>query len=135
EPHIGPPNAFSFNTPSSTTSGTRVDSLGATTVLEGETYLGGMCPECEGMGSVNDIDLAELFDDSKSLADGALTIPGYNATGWAVRMFTESGFLPADVPIRDFTDEQRHDFLYKEATKVKIAGMNMTYTGLIPSVQ
>ena len=134
-PHIGPPNAFSFNTPSSTTSGTRVDSLGATTVLEGETYLGGMCPNCEGMGNVNDIDLAELFDDSKSLVDGALTIPGYNPTGWGVRLFTESGFVPADVPIRDFTSEQRDDFLYKEATKVKIAGMNMTYTGLIPSVQ
>ena len=135
EPHIGPPNAFSFNTPTSTTSGTRVDSLGTTTVVEGETYLGGMCPKCEGMGNVSDIDLAELFDESKSLADGALTIPGYNATGWAVRMFTESGFLPAETPIRDFTPEQRHDFLYKEPTKVKISGMNLTYTGLIPSVQ
>jgi excinuclease UvrABC ATPase subunit len=135
EPHIGPPNAFSFNTPTSTTSGTRVDALGTTTIVEGETYLGGMCPRCEGMGTVNDIDLAELFDDSKSLADGALTIPGYNATGWAVRMFTESGFLPPDVPIRDFTTQQRDDFLHKEPTKVKIAGINMTYTGLIPSVQ
>ena len=135
EPRIGPPNAFSFNTPTSTVSGIRVDTNGTTKEVEGATSLGGMCPRCEGMGSVNDIDLAELFDESKSLGEGALTIPGYNATGWAVRLFTESGFLPADVPIRDFTDEQRDDFLYKEPTKVKVAGINMTYTGLIPSLQ
>jgi len=135
DPFIGPPNAFSFNTPTTQTSGTRTNSKGETVVVEGEIFLGGMCPRCDGMGSVSDIDLGELYDDSKSLADGALTIPGYNATGWAVRLFTESGFVPADIPIRDFTPEQLHDFLYKEPTKVKIAGINMTYTGLVPSVQ
>jgi excinuclease UvrABC ATPase subunit len=135
EPHVGPPSAYSFNIPSSTTSGTRTDSLGTTTVLEGEIYLGGMCPRCEGMGSVSDIDLTQLFDETKSIAGGALTIPGYTPDGWGVRIFTESGLVPGDIPIRDFTPEQRHDFLYKEATKVKISGMNLTYLGLVPNVQ
>jgi excinuclease UvrABC ATPase subunit len=135
EPHIGSPSAYSFNVPSSTTSGTRTDALGTTTVLDGEIYLGGMCPRCEGMGSVSDIDLAQLFDETKSIKDGALTIPGYTVDGWGVRIFTESGLVPADIPIKDFTAEQRHDFLYKEATKVKVAGLNMTYLGLVPNVQ
>jgi Excinuclease ATPase subunit len=138
EPHVGGPQAFSFNVRS-------VSGAGAVTIEQADgtkkkeraefSITGGQCPRCEGMGSVSDIDLAELFDENKSLVDGALTIPGYNATGWAVRLFTESGFVPPDVPIKDFTEQQRHDFLYKEATKVKIAGINMTYTGLIPSVQ
>ena len=87
------------------------------------------------MGTVNDIDLTQLFDETKSVSEGALTIPGYNADGWAVRIFTESGLVPADKPIKDFTETELHDFLYKEPTKVKISGINMTYLGLMPNVQ
>lgn len=96
---------------------------------------GGMCPRCEGMGNVSDIDTAQLFDDTKSLNGGALTIPGYTADGWLVRIFTESGFLPGDKPIKDFTAKERDDFLFKEPTKVKVASINMTYEGLIPKIQ
>src|SRR5690606_18889369 len=135
EPHIGGPAAFSFNIPTVETSRTRTSVTGETTVIENEVYTGGMCPRCEGMGNVSDIDLAQLFDENKAITDGAITIPGYSADGWAVRVFTESGLLPPDVPIKDFTPEQRHDFLYKEATKVKVAGINMTYLGLVPNVQ
>ncbi|MFC0678280.1 ATP-binding cassette domain-containing protein [Lysobacter korlensis] len=95
----------------------------------------GACPRCEGMGSVTDIDLDELFDRDKSLADGALTIPGYNVDGWQVRIFTESGFFDPAKPIREFTETELHDFLYKEPVKVKIATINMTYEGLVPRVQ
>jgi excinuclease UvrABC ATPase subunit len=135
QPHVGSPNAFSFNIPSSQTSGTRTTSTGETTVIENEVYLGGMCPRCEGMGNVTDIDLAELFDESKSLEDGAIKIPGYTADGWLVRVFTESGFVPKNTPIKDYTAAQRKDFLYKEPTKVKVTNMNLTYEGLVPKVQ
>ena len=136
EPHIGSPQAFSFNIASVTGTGSAKIETDAGGTIEREfTITGGMCPRCEGMGSVSDIDLTQLFDETKSIKDGALTIPGYNAEGWAVRIFTESGLVPADIPIKDFTPEQRHDFLYKEATKVKIAGINMTYLGLVPNVQ
>lgn len=135
QPYIGSPNAFSFNIPSSQTSGTRTTSTGTTTTVENETYLGGMCPRCEGMGRVNDIDLTQLFDDSKSLLDGALTIPGYTVDGWMVRIFTASGFVDPAKPIRDFTEAERHDFLYKEPVKVKIDNINMTYEGLVPKIQ
>jgi len=135
QPFIGSPNAFSFNIPSSQTSGTRTTSTGATTVVENETYLGGMCPRCEGMGRVNDIDLTQLFDDSKSLLDGALTIPGYTVDGWMVRIFTASGFFDPAKPIRDFSEQERADFLYKEPVKVKIDNINMTYEGLVPKIQ
>ncbi len=138
QPHIGSPNAFSFNVPT-------VRASGAITVDRGEgrskaehktfTVLGGMCPRCEGMGNVTDIDLTQLYDDSKSLAEGALTIPGYNAGGWNVRFFSESGFFDPNKPIRDFTERERHDFLYKEPTKVKYVGANLTYEGLIPKIQ
>jgi excinuclease UvrABC ATPase subunit len=121
QPHIGPASAFSFNIPTVQTSGVRTTSTGVTTTVENEIYLGGMCPRCEGMGTVNDIDLTQLYDDSKSLKEGALTIPGYTPDGWGVRVFTESGFVPGDIPIRDFTKQQLDDFLYKEATKVKMA--------------
>jgi excinuclease ABC A subunit len=134
EPHVGGPQAFSFNVASVTGTGSAQTSSGKQIDRE-FVSTGGQCPRCEGMGSVSDIDLAELFDENKTIAEGALTIPGYNATGWAVRIFTESGLVPADVPIKDFTPEQRHDFLYKEATKVKVAGINMTYLGLVPNVQ
>ncbi|MEZ4433792.1 MAG: excinuclease ABC subunit UvrA [bacterium] len=134
QPQIGSPNAFSFNVPS-------VRGVGSVTVegkkAEKVTYTvnGGMCPRCEGMGSVNDIDLAQLFDESKSLSEGAITVPGYTADGWYVRIFSESGFVDADKPIRDYTKKERHDFLYKEPVKVKVAGVNMTYEGLVPKIQ
>jgi excinuclease UvrABC ATPase subunit len=138
EPHVGGPQAFSFNVRSVSGAGavTTEQADGSTKKERSEfSITGGQCPRCEGMGSVSDIDLSELFDENKTIAEGALTIPGYNATGWAVRIFTESGLVPADVPIKDFTPEQRADFLYKEATKVKVAGINMTYLGLVPNVQ
>jgi excinuclease UvrABC ATPase subunit len=136
EPHIGSPQAFSFNIASVTGTGSaKIETDGGKTIDREFTITGGMCPRCEGMGSVSDIDLTQLFDETKSIKEGALTIPGYNAEGWGVRIFTESGLVPGDIPIKDFTPEQRHDFLYKEATKVKVAGINMTYLGLVPNVQ
>ncbi|MDB5074836.1 MAG: excinuclease subunit, partial [Chloroflexi bacterium] len=108
EPSAGPSFHYSFNLPA------------------------GACPRCEGMGSVTDIDLTQLYDDSKSLSEGAMTIPGYTADGWGVRIFTGSGFLDPDKPIRDYTKKELHDFLYREPTKVKVGDINMTYEGLIP---
>jgi excinuclease UvrABC ATPase subunit len=136
KPHVGSPNAFSFNVPS-------VRGVGAISVEKGAgktekkvfTVTGGMCPKCEGMGSVTDIDLSQLFDESKSLKDGALTIPGYTADGWQVRIFAASGFLDPDKPIRKYSKKERHDFLYKEPTKVKVGGINLTYEGLVPRIQ
>ncbi|HEX5240120.1 MAG TPA: excinuclease ABC subunit UvrA [Candidatus Limnocylindrales bacterium] len=136
QPHVGPPQAFSFNIPSVSGSGTvTVERAGGRTIRPSFTLLGGMCPRCEGMGSVTDIDLAQLYDERKSLADGAITIPGYTADGWQVRIFAESGFLDRNKPIRDFTDQERNDFLYHEPTKVKVNGINLTYEGLVPKVQ
>ena len=129
QPHVGSPQAFSFNIPSVTGKG--AVTVGGKTERREFSQLGGMCPRCEGMGSVSDIDLTQLFDDSKSLAEGAITIPGYTVDGWAVRIIGNSGFVPADIPIRDFTEQQRTDFLYKEPVKVKIEGINLTYEGLI----
>src|SRR5881398_1090734 len=137
EPHIGSPNAFSFNVPSVRASGAITIERGAAkTVRQTFTRTGGMCPRCEGMGSVTDIDLTQLFDDSKSLAEGAITIPGYKVDGWwTVGIFTESGFLDPNKPIRKYTKKELHDFLYREPVKVKINGVNLTYEGLIPKVQ
>ncbi|HEU4543868.1 MAG TPA: excinuclease ABC subunit UvrA [Jiangellaceae bacterium] len=137
EPYIGPPIAYSFNVPMRKASGsmTADKGKGERLVVRDAVYHGGMCARCEGMGSVTDIDLTQLYDDNKSLAGGALTIPGYTADGWNVRIFTESGFVPADRPIRDFTKTQLQDFLYKDATKVKINGINLTYEGLVPKIQ
>jgi excinuclease UvrABC ATPase subunit len=136
-PHIGPPIAYSFNVPSRKASGAMtVDKgKGERIVVRDVVYHGGMCPRCEGMGSVTDIDLAQLYDDSKSLAEGAITVPGYNADGWSVRFFTESGFLNPNKPIRDYTKKELHDFLYRQPTKVKINNINITYEGLIPRIQ
>lgn len=134
-PHIGSPNAFSFNIPSTQTSGTRTTSTGKTSSIEDQIYLGGMCPRCEGMGNVNDINLTQLFDDSKSLLDGALTIPNYTVDGWMVRIFTGSGFMDPAKPIRDYTEAERQAFLYSEPVKVRIDNINMTYEGLIPKIQ
>ncbi|MEW6581652.1 MAG: excinuclease ABC subunit UvrA [Actinomycetota bacterium] len=136
EPHIGSPNAFSFNVPSVRASGTITVAKGTgETTVKTFSVTGGMCPPCEGRGSVTDIDLTQLYDDSKSLAGGALTIPGYTADGWMVRIFTESGFLDPDKPIRHYTDAELHDFLHKEPVKVKVNGINMTYEGLIPKIR
>ncbi len=135
-PHIGSPNAFSFNVPSVRVQGSMtVEKGGESVALEQDhTMLGGMCPRCEGLGRVNDIELAQLFDDSRSLLDGAITVPGYTADGWLVKIFVASGMVPGDVPIRDFTEQQRADFLYREPTKVKVDTMNMTYEGLVPKI-
>jgi excinuclease UvrABC ATPase subunit len=137
EPHIGPPVAYSFNVPSRKASGSMtVDKgKGERIVVRNVVYHGGMCPRCEGMGSVNDIDLTQLYDESKSLAEGAITIPGYKAGGWSVRYFTESGFLDPEKPIRKYTKKELHDFLYKEPVKVRISNINLTYEGLIPQIQ
>ncbi|PKN82584.1 MAG: daunorubicin resistance protein DrrC [Chloroflexi bacterium HGW-Chloroflexi-9] len=135
-PHIGSAQAFSFNVASAHGAGAiTVERGSSTAVKRAFSITGGMCPRCEGMGNVNDIDLTQLYDDSKSLAEGALTIPGYNADGWNVRLFSESGFLDPDKPIRKYTKRELHDFLHKEPTKVKFQSINMTYEGLIPRIQ
>jgi excinuclease UvrABC ATPase subunit len=136
KPHIGTASAFSFNVPS-------VSARGTISVARGEgkdrprvetfTLVGGMCPRCEGMGSVNDIDVTQLYDDQKTLEEGALTIPGYNADGWYIRIF--GAVVPLDVPIAKFTKKQRQEFLYGEPRKVKFDNINLTYEGLIPKIQ
>ena len=136
QPHIGSPNAYSFNVPSVKASGAiTIERGNKKTVRATFTQLGGMCPRCEGMGRVTDIDLTQLYDDSKSLSEGAITIPGYTADGWYVKIFSESGFLDGDKPIRDYSKKELQDFLYKEPTKVPVGGANMTYEGLVPKIQ
>ena len=135
KPHIGSPNAYSFNVPSVRASGAITVERGAgKTKTEKATFtrLGGMCPRCEGMGSVTDFDLSALYDDSKSLNEGALTIPGYSMDGWYGRIFRGCGFFDPDKPIRKYTKKELHDLLYKEPTKIKVDGINLTYAGLIP---
>ncbi len=135
QPHIGPPSAFAFNLATVRASGAiRVERGTARAVKKTFTRLGGMCPRCEGIGSVTDIDLAQLYDDTKSLAQGALTVPGYTLGGWNYRLYSASGFVDPDKPIRDYTERERHDFLYHEPVRMKIAGINMTYEGLIPRI-
>jgi excinuclease UvrABC ATPase subunit len=136
-PHIGSPNAYSFNLPSVSASGAITVERGNRTKTEKATFtrLGGMCPRCEGMGSVNDFDLTALYDEGLSLNEGALTIPGYSMDGWYGRIFRGCGFFDPDKPIRAYTKRERHDLLYKEPTKVKIDGINLTYEGLIPRIQ
>ncbi|MEV5756726.1 excinuclease ABC subunit UvrA [Streptomyces tendae] len=137
DPHIGPPSAYSFNTAS-------VRASGAITVERGNKKAvkatfqrtGGMCTNCEGRGTVSDIDLTQLYDDSKSLAEGAFTIPGWKSDSqWTVQVYAQSGFVDPDKPIRDYTDRELRDFLYGEAVKVKVNGVNLTYEGLIPKIQ
>ncbi len=136
KPHIGSPQAFAFNVPSVTAAGAiKVERGDRKTVKKTYTITGGMCPNCEGMGSVSDIDLTQLYDEEKSLEEGAITVPGYKAGGWSVRYFTESGFLDPDKPIRTYTKKELHDFLYREPAKVKMSGINMTYTGLVLQVR
>ncbi|MFF9622404.1 ATP-binding cassette domain-containing protein [Streptomyces griseosporeus] len=138
EPHIGPPGAFSFNVASvSASGGLTVDRGAEKTRTEKVTFsrTGGMCTHCEGRGTVSDIDLTQLFDDSKSLNEDPFTIPTYTGDGWVVRVIRESGFFDPDKPIRRYTRKERHDFLHREPTKVKINGVNLTYEGLIPKLQ
>jgi excinuclease UvrABC ATPase subunit len=137
QPHIGSSNAFSFNVPSVSGSGAITIEQGAgKTVKRTFTSTGGMCPRCEGRGTVSDVDLTQLFDDSKSLAQGAITIPGYKTDSWwTTGIYIESGFLDPDKPIRKYSKKELNDFLYKEPVKVKIKGVNLTYEGLIPKLQ
>src|SRR5262245_44478572 len=135
KPHIGSSNAFSFNIPSVRAAGSIVVEKGAGKAEKVTfTRTGGMCPRCEGMGSVSDIDLTQLFDDSKSLNEGALTIPGYTADGWQVRIFAAAGLNP-DKPIRKYTKKERDDFLHSAPRKVKFQNINLTYEGLVPRIQ
>ncbi|WP_298870713.1 excinuclease ABC subunit UvrA [uncultured Microbacterium sp.] len=137
QPHVGSSQAFSFNVPS-------ISGAGAVTIATGANkgqkqrrsfeITGGMCPECEGLGQVGDLDLDQLVDASLSLNAGAILVPGYTADGWMVRVFSESGFVDPDKPVRDFTPQERADFFYKEQTKVRIANTNMTYEGLVPKI-
>jgi excinuclease ABC A subunit len=136
KPHIGGPQAYSFNIPS-------VSGAGAISIERGEgqtvsrsfSVAGGMCPRCSGMGTASDIDLTQLYDEAKSLKQGAITVPGYTADGWSTRMFSETGFLDPDKPIRDYSERELHDFLHREPTKVRINGINLTYEGLVPKIQ
>jgi excinuclease ABC A subunit len=134
QPHVGGPQAFSFNIPSVTGGGAiRIDRGAGRTESRTFSVVGGMCPRCEGMGSATDIDLSQLFDERKSLAEGAITIPGYTPDGWIVRIF--GSVVPLDKPIRDFTEKQRRDFLYGEPRKVKLENLNLSYQGLVPKIQ
>jgi excinuclease UvrABC ATPase subunit len=137
QPHIGSPKAFSFNVASISGAGAVAFERGGKTVKERRSFsiTGGMCPRCEGRGSVTDIDLTQVFDDAKSLNQGAITVPGYTGGGWNSRLYRESGFVDPDKPIRKYTRQELHDFLYHEPTRMKIAGINMTYEGLIPRIQ
>ncbi|MFF0991389.1 ATP-binding cassette domain-containing protein [Kocuria nitroreducens] len=137
QPHIGTAKAFSFNVASISGAGAVTMERGGKTVKERRSFsiTGGMCPRCEGMGSVNDFDLTQLYDASKSLNEGALTVPGYSADGWYGRIFGGSGFLDPDKPIRDYTETELHDLLHKEPTKIKVDNINLTYEGLIPRIQ
>ncbi|MFJ9866854.1 ATP-binding cassette domain-containing protein [Streptomyces sp. NPDC101165] len=137
QPHIGSSRAFSFNIPSISGAGAVTVERGGKTVKERRSFsiTGGMCPRCEGRGKVTDIDLTQLYDDSKSLSEGALTIPGYSMDGWYGRIFKGCGFFDPDKPIRRFTKKELHDLLHKEPTKIKVEGINLTYEGLIPKIQ
>ena len=137
QPHIGSPKAFSFNIASISGAGAVEFERGGKTVKERRSFTvtGGMCPRCEGRGAVSDIDLTQLYDDSKSLNEGAITVPGYTGGSWNSRLYTESGFYDPDKPVRKFTKKELNDFLYHEPVRMKIAGINQTYEGLILRIQ
>jgi excinuclease UvrABC ATPase subunit len=136
KPHIGGPQAYSFNIPSVSGAGAiKIDRGEGRTESRSFSVAGGMCPHCEGMGTASAIDLTQLYDASKSLNQGAITVPGYTADGWATRMFSESGYFDPDKPIQDYTEAELNDFLYREPTKVRISGINLTYEGLVPRIQ
>ncbi|RZJ09721.1 MAG: excinuclease ABC subunit UvrA [Rubrivivax sp.] len=137
QPQIGPPSAFAFNVPSVKATGVIAVDKGDDSQATKQTFTrtGGMCPRCEGMGSVSDFDLTQLYDASKSLNEGAITVPGYTPDGWSGRIYRACGFFDPDKPIANYTKRELHDLLHKEATKVKVSGINLTYAGLIPSIQ
>ncbi|MDN5570061.1 MAG: excinuclease ABC subunit UvrA [Propionibacteriaceae bacterium] len=136
DPHIGSPQAYSFNVPSATGGGAITVQRGARTMAQKASYsiVGGMCPTCEGLGHLADVDLTAIYDESVSLADGALLVPGYSMDGWYGRIFASSGFFPMDKPIQTFTKRQLHDLLYKEPTKIKAEGINVTYEGVLTKI-
>ncbi|MEU5266916.1 excinuclease ABC subunit UvrA [Amycolatopsis sp. NPDC021455] len=136
-PHIGSPQAFSFNVASISGAGAVTVEKGGRQIKERRSFsiTGGMCPRCEGRGKVNDIDLTALFDENKSLNEGAITIPGYSMEGWYGRIFRGSGFFDPDKPIKKYTKKQFNDLVYKEPTKIKVEGINLTYSGLVPAIQ
>jgi excinuclease UvrABC ATPase subunit len=137
KPHIGSPQAFSFNVASISGAGAVTIERSGRTIKERRSFsiLGGMCPRCEGRGAINDIDLTQLYDDGKSLNEGAITIPGYSMDGWYGRIFTGCGYFDPDKPIKKFTKRELDDLLYKDATRIKVQGINLTYEGLIPKIQ
>ncbi|MDT7744333.1 MAG: hypothetical protein QOE59_3411 [Actinomycetota bacterium] len=137
EPHIGSPQAFSFNVASISGAGAVNLQKGGRTVKERREFsiTGGMCPRCEGRGSVSDIDLTAVYDEDRSLAEGAITIPGYSMDGWYGRIFKGSGYFDPDKPIRKYTKRELGDLLYREPTKIKVEGINLTYEGLVPRIQ
>ncbi len=137
KPHIGSPQAYSFNVASISGSGAVTVQKGGATIKEKRSFsiTGGMCPRCEGRGAVNDIDVTALYDDTKSLNEGALTIPGFTMDGWSGRIYRGCGFFDADKPIRKFTKKELQDLLHRKPTKLKIEGLNLTYLGLIPTIQ
>jgi excinuclease ABC A subunit len=137
QPHIGSPGAYSFNVASAHGSGGITVERGDKTITKSASFsrIGGMCPRCEGRGSVSDFDLSALYDESKSLNEGALTIPGYSMDGWFGRIFLGCGFFDPDKPIKRFNKRELHDLLYKEPTKIKVEGINLTYEGLIPKIE
>ena len=137
KPHIGSPQAFSFNVASISGAGAVTLEKGGKTVKERRSFsiTGGMCPKCEGRGSVSDIDLTALYDDSKSLNEGAITIPGYSMDGWYGRIYRGCGYFDPDKPIRKFAKKELNDLVHKEPTKIKVDGVNLTYAGLIPQIQ
>src|SRR5690349_2582920 len=137
KPHIGSPQAFSFNVASMSGAGAVTLERGGRTVRERRSFsiTGGMCPRCEGRGSVTDFDLTALYDETKSLNESAITVPGYSMDGWYGRIYRGCGFFDPDKPIRKYTKKELQDLLYKEPTKIKVEGINLTYTGLIPQIQ
>jgi excinuclease UvrABC ATPase subunit len=136
-PHIGSAQAYSFNVASISGAGAVTTQRGGETVKERRSFsiTGGMCPRCEGTGAVTDVDLTALFDETKSLNEGAITVPGYTMDGWYGRIYRSCGFFDPDKPVRSFTEKEMHDLLHREATKVKVEGLNLTYLGLIPQIQ
>src|SRR6185295_11315182 len=136
KPHVGSSNAFSFNVPSVRADGEMTIEKGAAKTERRVLRVnGGMCARCEGMGSVNDIDLSQLYDDKKSINEGAITVPGFSMDGWYGRIYAGSGFFDPDKPIRKFGKKELDDFLYKEPTKIKVNGVNLTYEGLVARIQ
>jgi excinuclease UvrABC ATPase subunit len=137
QPHIGSPQAYSFNVASVSGAGAVTIQRGTTATKERRDFAvtGGMCPRCEGMGTVSDVDPSQLYDESKSIAEGAITVPGFTGDGWMVRIVSGSGFFDPNKPIREFTKTELNDLLYHEPTKVRVSGVNLTYEGLVTRIQ